>query len=64
MLIAKDVDVNATDATGVNAYDVAVMYPTIQRALLLSGRLSVTTKVTVPRVSLVWLIRLLAPLAS
>jgi hypothetical protein len=47
MLIANDVDVNATDASGMKAYDLAADYPAIQRALLLSGRLDAATKVTV-----------------
>jgi len=53
MLIANDVDVNATDASGMKAYDLAAKYPAIQRALLLSGRLDAVTKVTMARVSLV-----------
>ena len=47
MLIANDVDVNATDASGMKAYDLAAKYPAIQRALLLSGRLDAAIKVTV-----------------
>ena len=61
MLIANDVDVNASDASGMKAYDLAAHYPAIQRALLLSGRLDAATKVTVARVSLVLRIRLLGP---
>ena len=52
MLIANDVDVNATDASGMKACDLAVNYPAIQRALLLSGRLDAATKVTVTGVCL------------
>ena len=54
MLIANDVDVNATDASGMKAYDLAADYPAIQRALLLSGRLDAATKVTMAGVCLVW----------
>ena len=52
-LIANDVDVNATDASGMKAYDLAAHHPAIQRALLLSGRLDAATKVTMAGVSLV-----------
>ena len=47
LLIAHDVDVNATNAAGRNSYELAAKYPAIQRALLLSDRLNADTKVTI-----------------
>jgi len=45
LLIAHDVNVNATDARGNTSYELAAKYRGVQHLLLLSGRLNVETKV-------------------